>query len=100
MRLPNEGHLSSLFSNQRVRFFDKDIDESWTGSKIATTANPDPDKLNIPDGKLCMIMGLGPKGLPKSFLESSSCHFELTGSNVAFETGTAMGSIAGRLSLM
>ena len=45
-------------------------------------------------------MGLGPKGLPKSFLESSSCHFELTGSNVAFETGTAMGSIAGRLSLM
>ncbi|MEC9332673.1 MAG: DUF531 family protein [Candidatus Thermoplasmatota archaeon] len=100
MRLPNEGHLSSLFSNQRVRFFDKDIDETWTGSKIATTANPDPDKLNIPDGKLCMIMGLGPKGLPKSFLESSSCHFELTGSNVAFETGTAMGSIAGRLSLM
>ncbi len=100
MRLPNEGYLSSLFSNQRVRFFDKDIDETWTGSKIATTANPDPDKLNIPDGKLCMIMGLGPKGLPKSFLESSSCHFELTGSNVAFETGTAMGSIAGRLSLM
>jgi hypothetical protein len=29
MRLPNEGYLSSLFSNQRVRFFDKDVDESW-----------------------------------------------------------------------
>ena len=47
-----------------------------------------------------MVMGLGPKGLPKPLLESSSYHFELTGSNIAFETGTAMGSIAGRLSMM
>ena len=100
MRLPNEGYLSSLFSNKRARFFDKDIDESWAGSKVATTANPDKDKLNLPSGKLCMIMGLGPNGLPKSFLQGSDYHFELTGSNVAFETGTAMGSIAGRLSLM
>jgi hypothetical protein len=100
MRLPNEGYLSSLFSNQRVRFFGKDVDESWAGSKVATTANPDLDKLAIPDGKLCMIMGLGPKGLPTSFLKGSDYHFELTGSNIAFETGTAMGSIAGRLSLM
>ena len=100
MRLPNEGYLSSLFSKNRVRFFETDIDESWAGSKVATTANPDANKISIPDGKLCMIMGLGPKGLPKTFLESSPHHFELTGSNVAFETGTAMGSIAGRLSLM
>ena len=100
MRLPNEGYLSSLFSKQRVRFFDKDIDESWAGSKVATTANPDANKLELPDGRLCMIMGLGPKGLPKSFLKSSDYHFELTGSNIAFETGTAMGSIAGHLHLM
>ena len=89
-----------LFSKNRARFFETDIDESWTGSKVATTANPDANKLDLPEGKLCMIMGLGPKGLPKKFLESSSYHFELTGSNIAFETGTAMGSIAGRLSLM
>ena len=100
MRLPNEGYLSSLFSNQRVRFFDKDVDESWAGSKVATTANPDANKLELPDGRLCMIMGLGPKGLPKSFLKASDHHFELTGSNIAFETGTAMGSIAGHLYLM
>ena len=100
MRLPNEDYLSSLFSNQRVRFFDKDIDESWAGSKVATTANPDANKLELPDGRLCMIVGLGPKGLPKSFLKASNYHFELTGSNIAFETGTAMGSIAGHLHLM
>ena len=100
MRLPNEGYLSSLFSNQRVRFFDKDVDESWAGSKVATTANPDANKLELPDGRLCMIVGLGPKGLPKSFLKASNYHFELTGSNIAFETGTAMGSIAGHLHLM
>jgi len=47
-----------------------------------------------------MIMGLGPKGLPKPFLKASDHHFELTGSNIAFETGTAMGSIAGHLYLM
>jgi len=56
--------------------------------------------LELPDGRLCMIMGLGPKGLPKSFLKASNYHFELTGSNIAFETGTAMGSIAGHLHLM
>ena len=100
MRLPNDGYLSSLFSKNRVRFFETDIDESWAGSKVATTANPDANKVSIPDGKLCMVMGLGPKGLPKTFLESSPHHFELTGSNIAFETGTAMGSIAGCLSLM
>ena len=100
MRLPNEGYLSSLFFNQRVRFFEKDVDESWAGSKVATTANPDANKLELPDGRLCMIIGLGPKGLPKSFLKASNYHFELTGSNIAFETGTAMGSIAGHLHLM
>ena len=56
--------------------------------------------INIPDGKLCMIMGLGPKGLPKSYLGHSPYQFEITGSGVAFETGTAMGAIAGHLSLL
>ena len=100
MRLPNEGYLSQLLSNKRVRFFDNDIDESWAGSKIVTTANPDSNKLKKPEGKLCMIMGLGPKGLPKSYINNSDNHFEITGSEVAFETGTAMGAIAGHLHLM
>ena len=100
MRLPNEGYLSQLFSKDRVRFFDKDIDESWAGSKVVTTANPEPKKQNLPDGKLCMIMGLGPKGLPKSYLGHAPYQFEITGTGVAFETGTAMGAIAGHLSLL
>ena len=45
-------------------------------------------------------MGLGPKGLPKSYLGQSSYQFEITGSDIAFETGTAMGAIAGHLHLM
>ena len=47
-----------------------------------------------------MIMGLGPKGLPKSYVGKSNYHFEITGPEVAFETGTAMGAIAGQLNLM
>jgi hypothetical protein len=100
MRLPNDGHLSVLLALDRVRFFGDEIDETWAGTQVSTTANPDVDKLELPDGRLCMIMGLGPKGLPKSFLKASDYHFELTGSNIAFETGTAMGSIAGHLHLM
>jgi hypothetical protein len=100
MRLPNDGHLSILLALDRVRFFGDEIDETWAGTKVATTANPDANKLELPDGRLCMIMGLGPKGLPKPFLKASDHHFELTGSNIAFETGTAMGSIAGHLYLM
>ena len=100
MRLPNEGYLSQLISKDRVRFFDNDIDESWAGSKIVTTATPDSSKLEKPEGKLCMIMGLGPKGLPKSYIDKSNYHFEITGNGVAFETGTAMGAIAGHLNLM
>ena len=100
MRLSNEGYISKLISNDRFRFFEKDIDELWAGSKVVTTANPDSSKLEMPSGKLCMIMGLGPKGLPKSYVENSNHHFEITGKNIAFETGTAMGAIAGNLSLM
>jgi len=100
MRLSNEGYISELISHDRFRFFSKDIDESWAGSKVVTTANPDTNKLEMPHGKLCMIMGLGPKGLPHTYIENSNYHFEITGKNIAFETGTAMGAIAGNLSLM
>ena len=41
MRLSNEGYISKLISNNRFRFFEKDIDELWAGSKVVTTANPD-----------------------------------------------------------
>ena len=97
MRLPNEGYTKLLFDKNRVQFFEKEIDEAWSGSIIATTANPDLTKSSLPDGRLCMVMGLGPKGLPKSFIDNVKYHFELTGSNIAFETGTAMGAISAHL---
>ena len=100
MRLPNEGYLSQLLSKNRVRFFEEDIDESWAGIKVITTENPDSKKLQRPEGKICMVMGLGPKGLPKSYVSNCEHHFEITGSGVGFETGTAMGAIAGHLHLM
>jgi len=100
MRLPNEGYLSQLLSKNRVRFFEKDIDESWAGIKVVTTENPDSKKLKKPEGKICMVMGLGPSGLPKSYVSKCKHHFEITDSGVGFETGTAMGAIAGHLHLM
>ena len=99
MRLPNDGYLSQLFSNDRVRFFEKDVDEAWSGTKVITTENPDSSKLKEPKGEVCMIMGLGPKGLPKAHVTNCDYHFEITGSRKGFETGTAMGAIAAHLSL-
>lgn len=86
-----------LLDNNRIQFFDNKIDENWSGSVVATTASPDFSKSSLPSGRLCMVMGLGPKGLPKSFVSNANYHFELTGSNVAFETGTAMGAISAHL---
>ena len=100
MRLPNEGYTKALFDKSRVQFFKKEINENWSGSVVATTANPDTSKSSLPEGRLCMVMGLGPKGLPKSFVNKTSYHFELTGTNVAFETGTAMGAISSHLGMI
>ncbi len=79
------------------------------GLMVATTANPDEMKKSTLDElvketekgsvgpKLCLIMGLGKKGLPPSLLKEASYHLELTGNNVSLETCTVMGIIAERL---
>ena len=97
MRLPNDGYIKLLIDKNRVKLFKKEIDESWSGTVVATTENPDFSKSSLPEGRLCMVMGLGPKGLPTSFITKSEYNFELTGSNVGFETGTAMGAISAHL---
>ena len=97
MRLPNDGYIKLLIDKNRVKFFKKEIDESWSGTVVATTENPDHSKSSLPEGRLCMVMGLGPKGLPISFISKSKYNFELTGSNIGFETGTAMGAISAHL---
>jgi len=80
-------------------------DDVWKdiGLPIATTSHPDNDKkISLKDavkktdgnGNICVIMGLGKKGLPKSLLKYVPYHLELTGKNVPLETCTAMGVIA------
>ncbi len=76
---------------------------------VATTANPDDTKkINLEkllkeagkaegEQRLCLIMGLGKKGLPQSVLKGAQYHLELTGNNVSLETCTVMGIIAERL---
>ena len=68
MRVTRNDFISELLSLERVVFFEKDIDESLTGKKVVTTSNPDTNKTTLPSEKLCMVMGLGPKGLPKSYI--------------------------------
>ena len=47
--------------------------------------------------RVVVLMGLGRKGLPASFLKAAPAHLELTGRNVSLETATAMGVIAERM---
>lgn len=83
-------------------------DLSSLGLVVATTPEPEPAKaLDFPgclaaarDAKsprLVVLMGLGKKGLPASFLKGAPVHLELTGRRVHLETATAMGIIAERM---
>lgn len=78
------------------------------GFLVATTPRPDPGKaLDFPaaakkakasgDGRLVVLVGLGPKGLPGEWMKAAPVHLELTGDNVSLETATAMGIIAERM---
>jgi hypothetical protein len=47
---------------------------------------------------ICLIMGLGRQGLPRSLLSSVPLHLELTRQNIPLETATAMGIMVQQLS--
>ena len=84
-------------------------DWSELGMPVATTSRPTKDKVTSPEKaleqarsqhprkRLCLIMGLGRKGLPRPLLDSVDHHLELTGRNIPLETATAMGIIAREL---
>lgn len=76
-------------------------DVSALGVPVATTPNPDPTKATAEfpagAGRLCVLVGLGPKGLPETLLRACAVHVELTGRKVSLETATAMGVVAERL---
>ncbi|MEE3276905.1 MAG: DUF531 family protein, partial [Candidatus Thermoplasmatota archaeon] len=90
--------FAALVAEKRVRQF-SGVPGKWVGTLVATT--PQPTKPEPPDsfeGRLCLLMGVGPQGLPGKLLKASKFHLELTGHSVELETATAMGVIAERLS--
>ncbi len=105
--LKNHGRISLIHCSQQV----PPTRQDWLklGLPVATTSRPSDSKARTldhalkasrkdhPRGRLCLIMGLGRKGLPKSLLDSVEHHVELTGSNISLETSTAMGIIAREL---
>ncbi|MCK5773325.1 MAG: DUF531 family protein, partial [Thermoplasmata archaeon] len=94
-------YLDQLFTEERITLINctwKDPPKDYPALPVATTSKPDVKKMDIPSGeKLCMIMGLGKKGLPPSLINDARYHLELTGRNIPLETCTAMGAIAERM---
>lgn len=69
------------------------------GELVATTSQPERGKEFTleREGEFYLVMGLGKKGLPQSFLNMAKKHLELTGKGVPLETCTVMGVIAERV---
>lgn len=104
-------YLRELHSSGRVHLVHctiKEPPQDWSGLglPIATTSHPDHEKAvdlirakeisktEHPLGRICLIMGLGRRGLPESLLASVPYHLEITGANIPLETATAMGILA------
>lgn len=106
-RLADEGRLLV------VPCTTKEPPADWTplGFAVATTPQPDPRKASGLEqavaaaasagaGRLCVLMGLGKRGLPPSYMRLAPTHVELTGQGISMETATAMGVLAERMRLL
>jgi hypothetical protein len=94
-------HLPALLTSHRIQLIS--VDDALNGSvghPIATTHQPVGGSVDLTmfDGNLCVFIGLGRQGLPKSLLDNCPDQFELTGIGASLETAVAMGAIAQRLS--
>jgi hypothetical protein len=79
------------------------------GIPVATTSHPSEEKKarlaeifktvqnTHQSGRVCLIIGLGKKGLPPSMLTAAESHVEFTGKNIPLETCTAIGVAAQQL---
>ncbi len=72
------------------------------GTVVATTSKPDGQKRVDPTWaadelahgrSLCMLFGLGPKGLPRGTIDIARHHLDVTRRGVALETCTALGAV-------
>ena len=88
---------AALVGAGRVKLF-SGVPGKWAGTLVATTPQPGkPEPPELFEGRLCLLMGVGPQGLPGKLLKAAKFHLELTGHGVELETATAMGVIAERL---
>lgn len=78
-------------------------DSKSPGKIVATTCRPREDKkiemgavLNSKE-RLCIVLGLGRKGLPIEFLDSADYHLEFTGRDIPLETCAAIGVLGGKI---
>jgi hypothetical protein len=93
-------HLPALLASQRIQLLS--VDDALSGKAghpIATTHQPVGGSVDLTtfDRNLCVFIGLGRQGLPKSLLDNCPNQFELTGIGASLETAVAMGAIAQRL---
>ena len=72
------------------------------GTVVATTSKPDAARRVDPrwaakelsrGRSLCMLFGLGPKGLPRDTIDMARHHLDVTRKGVALETCTALGAV-------
>ncbi|PKK85350.1 MAG: DUF531 domain-containing protein [Thermoplasmata archaeon HGW-Thermoplasmata-1] len=72
------------------------------GEPIITTSKPDEKKAAAPSDvaemllrrkSACLVVGLGPHGLPKEIIKNAKCHLDLTGRGISMETATAMAAL-------
>jgi uncharacterized protein len=109
------GYLEKLAQGGRIHLVscqeDQTPDWDQLGWAVATTPTPDARKSgDFPQcleqataakaGRLCVLMGLGKKGLGPNMLKSAPSHLELTGKGVSLETATAMGILAERMRVL
>ena len=92
--------FAALVGAGRVKLFNG-VPGKWAGTLVATTPQPGKPEPPVPfEGRLCLLMGVGPQGLPGKLLKAAKFHLELTGHGVELETATAMGVIAERLATL
>ncbi len=104
-------YIRELHRSDRIMLVDcsgKNPPSDWSdlGLPVATSSRPDKlksvklgkameiSRSGHPEKRICLIMGLGRKGLPDSLLRSVPHHLEITGVNIPLETATAMGILA------
>lgn len=106
-RIGGRAFLAELAEAGRVRVIPEDpaTDPSAWGScgrLVATSERPEPGSLvdlekTAKKGPICLIMGIGPKGLPHRVRSAAYGEYEITGQGIGLETATAMGILADRL---